>query len=345
MTTTQLSLPSGGALSGERLWADRLTGIDALDLNPSTKEDMKWLCAHAIENGLSQEDLAEKIKSSASTLGRIFNGKYAGNVRPFLEKIATYRQLEEGRSIGTPYPEYIRTVQAKRIEDACDVARREGVILPVIGKTQMGKTTALKHYAETTPMTIYVECPAPATMTRLMRRIARACGVKETGDIDVVTDRILEKIGESHVLIVDEIHQATRRPASIATNLMEWLRLEIYDKTHCGMLLCGTSEFTNAVQSGELSGMLAQTIERTAGYIVNLPNAPTKQDVQKIISHYEMPTPDESTHARIVKVALEFSFKKLIGIFRTSSRVASKRGVEMTWELWHEIADAFDRKL
>ena len=71
---------------------------------------------------------------------------------------------------------FCETPTASEIRDAIDMARQYGFVAAIYGAPGIGKTTALRHVADTTGAAYAVQSPARSALPRMLASIAEAIG-------------------------------------------------------------------------------------------------------------------------------------------------------------------------
>jgi hypothetical protein len=66
---------------------------------PGNDPQLSWLSSFMQKNGLSCSRMAKKLKISDATLNRLLAGKYDGNVKRMVERIAAFRKEQEAKTI------------------------------------------------------------------------------------------------------------------------------------------------------------------------------------------------------------------------------------------------------
>jgi len=137
---------------------------------------------------ISQNHLAKKIGISASQLFNIRNPLKWDKISDQLwDSVSTYFQRSnEWKTIETTNYRIIRSL--------CKDSQTHQRLLCVIGKSGLGKTTALKAYANSNPNAFYVLTDYLQKNKDFFRSIANSLGIEVTGNARNMLQMIIEKV-------------------------------------------------------------------------------------------------------------------------------------------------------
>ena len=118
---------------------------------------------------------------------------------------------------------------------------------------------------------------------------------------------------------------------------MEVIR-EIFDETHCGLVLCGTQLLQDELTARELEQLLKRGVHRIA-----LPAAPTRGDVSAILEAAGLEFPDrgskvtvkgatEEPYQVIRQLAKKEGLKAITERLRYGRKLASKGKATLEWK-------------
>ena len=181
------------------------------------------LNAHIKESGQSQNAIAKAMGISSSALSQFLKGKYPGDIAALETKIAQFLHLSYDRET---YPQaeigFVNTSVCRSINETarnCHIGGRIGI---VTGDSGLGKTTAVRHYAEQNPDVVIVYGRPSITAKSVIQEIARKVGVDPSGAIDDVFMRIVVRLKNSgRLLIVDEAEHLTARVLDLIRRLSD----------------------------------------------------------------------------------------------------------------------------
>jgi DNA transposition AAA+ family ATPase len=294
------------------------------------------------------QTFCERVGYQSNTVDRILRGRYVGEggktLPPppkLLKAIRNLLALEKERALGGSQ-DFVLTPTAKKIHRACALARESQTPVFLWGPSHIGKTWALERFAAENNhgRTIYIRMQAASGLGGMVRTIARSLGISDKSNTANLLDYIKNGVTQDMLLIIDEVHllQYTYRLASFF-GCMEVLR-EIHDRTHCGMVLCGTKLLLDKLRQGEhkeMEQIMRRGVHRTA-----LPSQPTPADVKAIVEHWGLDFPDkkllcevdkrtEQPYAILRQIGKRDGLKAITERLRYARKLASKRKQKVAW--------------
>jgi DNA transposition AAA+ family ATPase len=299
---------------------------------------------------VTRDDFARRVGYSGNVIYKLLAGKYYHpstkaqlDIPPDLVKnIREFLNLERDRWLGGR-TQFIVTPTAKKIFLACDLARESQTPVFLTGRSHIGKTMALEHYAAANNhgRTSYTRMKAASGLGGMVRRIAEKHGVSPNGNTADLIDRIKAAITPDMCVILDEMHllmYTYRRAAFFAC--LEVIR-EIYDETDCGMVLCGTRLLMDKVNEGK-NGEMEQLLRRGVHRVV-LPEMPTKADLAAIFDHHGLEFPKSTdvvevsgVHEKpielIKRLAKRDGLKSITERIRYARKLSAKTGTKLSWQ-------------
>ena len=282
--------------------------------------------AEAARRGLSDAQCAEAIGMSATTISRVRRGIYEGDLAAVADKAALALRLWHER--GNKQRFLVETSIATKLFTACDFALNRQTPVVITGESQIGKTTAFEEYARRSDAIVrYVRMPASANLPLFLEELADALGVaSRPGER---RRRILAALNDRTLLIIDEVHELAHTASrEQAKRICEVIR-ECYDRTRCGLVLCGTDDAEKELLHGPDAGALAQIVRRSIN--VRLGNRIPLPDALKVAAYHglTLPPTDEA------KAALRGLFLNHINLISAmAAEAAAKRAVPLDWPLW-----------
>ena len=178
-------------------------------------------------------------------------------------------------------PGWVETPTGKLILSAMKFVQHEGVIAAIYGGAGVGKSMALRRYADTTPnVWLVTASPSGAALLAALEDIAGALGLKDLPsrprDVSrAITERLS---GVGGLLVIDEAQHLTLQS-------LEEIR-SIHDATQTGLLLCGNEAVYSRLTGGSRKATFAQLFSRI-GYRHRL-GLPTGEDVAAILSAWNV---------------------------------------------------------
>ena len=292
---------------------------------------IRWLHAYGAENNLTLAELGHIVRYDASTLHRVFHGKYEGNLANVCKEITEGLRLAEARNKGKKL-EFITTALARRIWKYCDACLEFQRIGYIFGESQIGKTVALLKYQQdhNHGSTIYVRMTAGGATTNFLAVLARALRISPQQREKDLIRRIIEAFDDRMLLIVDEVHQCCLRSSIlIGGRTIEFIR-ELFDLTGCGVVLIGTPVFEEEMESGRFAKLLQQ-IKRRRLPKLKLPSTPSADDLNIFAKAYGL-TPAEGEFADLQKEVLrDEALGMWLTILRMAAKLAAKQKKSLAW--------------
>ncbi len=224
------------------------------------------------EKGYSLSHVKKSTNVSISRLNLWLNNKYTGNVEKIDEAVKKFLELEElrDRRIEVGFINTSVVVDVFDIAKTCSIENTIGVCC---GPAGLGKTVAVRQYAEENPEVILIEADFGYTPKVLFSEIHKNLGFDGCGTIHTMLLDIVQKLKSSgRLIIVDEAE-------NLPYKALELLR-RIYDKANVGILLVGMPKLFNNLK-GE-KGQYAQLYSRVG--ITSLLESLSEEDIKAIIS-------------------------------------------------------------
>lgn len=317
-----------------------LQKVEKAGYDPETTSTLRWLIETAREHSWSLPKLGADIGVSHTVLTRTFGGTYPAGTKTVMSKIDAFRARYESRKTVADTV-FVETSLATRIWQAIKYASDYQEIVSIVGNSQWGKTTACEEYqrrkfAEGSDAVIIVRMPvnpAPYTFARLL---CKALGIPKRMCFHHSMEALRSAISSRHTLIIDEVHQAATGKTR-GLHCIELLR-ELYDTTHCGMVLIGTNVWGRILDGSylrEWQGVLGQTMLR--GINVTLPPSLPYDDQKKIWEAYGLPEPDKNTRALVQEICSSAGLGRYVKRLRAAATAATRAGKEFTWQVFVSV--------
>ena len=301
-----------------------------------------WFYAFCRENHYGPERASKELGYDAyTTLYRVFKGTYGASVENVCQRMARFKKMTEERSRVSQL-HFVETSVAKTVFEVCNASVVMQSISMIFGASQIGKTWALQEFARRNNhgATKYVRLPAAAGIAMVAKEIARACYVSPDSCWEKLRDRILRSILSSHLLIIDEAHEAFLcYQKGSAIKVFEFLR-EIYDRTGCGMVICGTNVLKDEIQTGKLELMLKQ-LDRRGIIKVQLPDVTSLKDCDKVAKEWLGLPPSEGEAREIIKdLVSRFGLNAYVHYLKSAASLAANKDEKVTWGHFLRAYDA-----
>ena len=257
------------------------------DLPDHQRSAVRRLHAYYVEHNLTLAETGKLIDYSDATITTLFRGKFEGSLDNVTLAIRKFFELQDERSQSRKLA-FIKTDLTERIWRVCASALEFQKIAFIFGDEQIGKTEALKAYrdAHNHGSTIYVRMPTGGALSNFLIELARALRIGENLSVSRLRERIKKAFDERMLLIVDEAHLCVKvngkSQRSIET--IDFVR-EIFDETQCGVVICATNVFADAMDEGPLHRILRQTKRRRLCSL-QLPATPAQNDLNTFAAAY-----------------------------------------------------------
>ncbi len=313
------------------------------DLPENQKRAIRWLFQLAKTSGWTLKQTATRIKRDQTVLHKVFSGTYTAKLDRIVASINSFRKLHEKRQSATR-PDFIETSLTKRIFEACDFALASQSVVFLWGENQTGKTEALTEYQRQNNhgQTIYVRMPAASGILMVTQEIAKAMGISPNSCFTKIRERILKALDDTNTLIIDELHLVfnTYQKGS-AIKALELIR-ELYDRSKCGLVLCGTNVVRDEFTRGEHKKLLSQLLNRGVAHI-QLEDKPLESDLAKFFHFYRLPEPTGDAKRAITDIIHAHGLGKLLKTLQAAARLANTKKQTLTWDHFTTTKLTLDR--
>jgi len=230
--------------------------------------------------GGSRTKAARLLGCNTTTLSRILRRIYPGDVAAHVDRMMQVLRREMQRERIREDPPHAEISTTRRVDFTMRVAHLERRIAAILGGTGIGKTVAVRQYAEANDHVAYLVAGCTGSKQALARRIAQAVHVPPTYRADTTLDRIVEALtGTDWLLVVDEIDEVP--PESLR------LLREIHDAARVGIVIVGTEGFLEALRA-KGSRVINQFLGRVA-YVAHVSGL-GRDDVEAIAAPYNLDT-------------------------------------------------------
>lgn len=322
---TGISIPGDQVLQA----LNRLVATSALD--DAGKSTVLWFYGHCREHGMSLAEAGSCIDRDASTIYRLFTGRYGAGYGNLLAAIARYRKLAEQRAkrkaIG-----YIETSTWRKVSTVCNAALFDGLPAYIYGDSQIGKTAALQEYQRRNNhgQTRYVRLPAAPSLPMAMAYIAEGCHISTRLNGADIRRRIAASLDDHTLLILDEFHQIMIGAGDLlARKIVEAIR-EIYDRSGCGIVMAGTRVLRDELEKGR-QALVYEQFRRRGMIELVLPSTPPRADVIKIAAAFGLSEPGEAEMEVVQEMLQTSGLGKYIKFLQLAHGLAVGRKQTLAW--------------
>jgi DNA transposition AAA+ family ATPase len=312
---------------------------------------VEWLLTHGIDNKLSIAALGRAAGLGEGTMSKLVNGAYGSGsmekrtfklipIAGLCVTIEGYRDLfEQQRAIHKA--DFVETSIFKSLKEVCETALAYQTIYPAYGPSQLGKSTALEKIRDQDKYrrTIYVEMPAMGyegeflvALNAALRESTKTSGTR-------LRNRPCEVIKPHNLLIIDEIHQTTVVPGrgSARVGTLEYIRL-LWNKTKCGLVLCGTNVFRDEVETGT-HHLLLEQLRRRGLPPMQLPDVLPREDMDAIARAYGLPPAPDAVHKGREDLVKTTGLRAYVTFLKMGAKKADKAARKITWADYSSASD------
>lgn len=183
------------------------------------------------DNGLSQAKLATLLGVSPAVISQYLKGEYKGDVDNIDKKVGEMlgRAKDKAQDVKT---NFVATPTAQKILEVCSMAHTMNDINLVIGEAGLGKTMAIKHYAQTVENVVLIETEPTFSPKVLLVELCNKLGIPPSRSNHDNIASIIEKLnGSDRLIIIDEAEL-------LSYKCLEVIR-RIHDKSGVGVILAG----------------------------------------------------------------------------------------------------------
>lgn len=263
------------------------------DLPENQRVALRWFAEYGRKKNLRVEECAELLQKpngetySYHSLYAAWTGRREGGLENLTEAIEKFRRRSE-EADPRKSSSIIVTALSQKISTYCRRAFERKRVSFIFGESQIGKTYALAEYARVFNHgeTKMFRMPTRGSLSDLMNEMASSNNVSPHSRHSDRRRRIIESFDENMLLIVDECHQCLGNTSDRALASLEFIR-EIHDRRKCGVVLCGTNVFRDALKTNKV---LRQLWLRGMPPL-QLPSVSTPNDLLQFASAYGLGAP------------------------------------------------------
>lgn len=221
------------------------------------------------QKGLTQTQVAKALGKSVAVINQYLKGTYKGVNKDIDEAVDRLIKRQNDKVVERHFNgEFVPTSVAESCLDIIASAHIEHKTGLLYGASGLGKTMAIKQYVSQNPEVLLIEVDPSYSPKVLLSVLCQKLGVNEVGLNHELFERVLSRLSEDRLIIVDEAEL-------LNTRSLEFLR-RIKDKSGCGLVLVGMPRLL--VNLKGKYGELAQLYGRI-GLAWNLGNALPEEDI------------------------------------------------------------------
>jgi len=302
-----------------------------------------WFYCFCREQDYDLVKAASQLGKDSTTIYRVFRCIYGAKLDNICQDIARYKKIVLERA-GNVKLDFVETSIARTVWKACDGALITQTVAMIYGDSQIGKTMALEEYARRNNhgQTKYLRMPASAGVQLFMRELAKACFVSSHRSFEGMRESVLHTIDDKTLVIIDEAHQCfLSYLKGSQIKVLELVR-EIYDRTQCGMVLCGTNVWRREMQEGKMAQMLEQ-LRRRGTIKIQLPARPPKADLDRIAKKFNLPPPEDLALDVIKEMLHTSGLGMYVKYLQNAARMATREGKKLSWDHFVQAHDIIQK--
>lgn len=224
------------------------------------------------DNGLSQARLATLLGVSPAVISQYLKGEYKGDVASIDKKVE--QMLLRAKDKATDIKaDFVRTTTAQKILEVCSMAHTMNDINLVIGEAGLGKTMAIKHYAQTVENVVLIETEPTFSPKVLLIELCNKLGIPPSKSNHDNIANIIEKLnGSDRLIIIDEAEL-------LSYKCLEVIR-RIHDKSGVGVVLAGMPRLRTNLRGKR--GEYKQLYSRI-GFVCDLADRLSDSDIGELV--------------------------------------------------------------
>lgn len=286
--------------------------------------NMQNLQTYMQEHNISQAKVAQALGVSPAVISQYLKGTYNGDIAAIDKRINELLARVEDRkqAINT---DFVATKTAIEILDTCDLAHKAKNINIVIGGAGLGKTRALKYYAQTISNVVLIEADPTFSPKVLLLELCNKLGISPMRNNHDNLTAIIDKLaGSERLLIIDEAELLNYKSLEIVRR--------IHDKAQIGVILAGMPRLKDNLRGS--MGELKQLYSRVAR-AYTLPNVLPDADIAKLI----VSAIGTNEFNAIFTIKSEGNARRLDKLLQGVSRLCVVSGKSMSQEMVSKVSD------
>ncbi len=202
---------------------------------------------------LSMTAIARACGISAAAVSTFLSGTYQGRKDKVEKALDAFIRRHREKKLSRVDLEYVDTSVAQKVHEIADMVHTDCEIGVIVGDAGVGKTFALRHYAEQNPDVILIEVDFGYSALWLFKELCREVGIEHRGQLSEMAAGIIKRLRDSgRLLIVDEAEYLPHKA-------LELLR-RVHDKAGIGILLVGMPRLIHNLRGSR--GQYAQLYSR-----------------------------------------------------------------------------------
>ncbi len=229
-----------------------------------------WRDVAMREWGWNLGDIAREVDYDQTVVSKVFSGKYEGSQARIVSRFAAARDRALGLSRGC----VIRTRAARAIWEELEAAHGSPLFTAIVGEPGIGKTDALRRYAQSARLrdrrVLLITVTQTATVRTLCSEILTDLGGVPNGQTARMVDRIVAELKkEPRLIVLDEVNNLADSYRSAST-ILNTLR-GINDLASTGLVLVGTQGLLTMLYAPARRDQMEMLLSRI-GHETHLPS-------------------------------------------------------------------------
>lgn len=224
---------------------------------------------------MSQNKLASALGVNAATLSKIKNKKWQSISADMWQKVAAFFVQNTTSTVGEW--QIFDTDNFATIKRMCQEAKKHQNMYCVIGDTGVGKTVALKHYAERNPDTYYVLCKYMMSDTTFLKAIAKSINITVSGRKLTMFERLVSELQKQDkpVILLDDVGKLPLQCYRIIQLLFDEL------ENNCGIVIAGVPHLEATLRKNAERNKMSfpELVRRFRNKEWRLLGKPTKKEI------------------------------------------------------------------
>lgn len=193
-------------------------------------------------------------------------------------------------------------IVTQQITNKLDICNKRNMMTLIFGETGRGKTLTAQHWCAANPRAVYLQLCANCTLSIFTRLLAKTLTGQTHGTTTENKNAVEQYLMNNDVLLViDEANQLLAPPSMSAKKKnMEYVRLDIFEKTATPVAMIFTSYSLGEFSHGTLSGFLEQFLGRAQNRLDIPPRLFSVSEITPIVKNFIAEPP-----AELIKAACE----------------------------------------
>lgn len=283
------------------------------------EETRRALARFMEESQKSLRKISRETNLSTSVISQFLNGTYPGDNEEVARIIEQYLTVSKERLNSVSEVKFCPDLyNTKEVLFVCYYAHRNNDITLVSGDAGVGKTTALKYYADNNTGVIFVTANAcTTTATAILSLICKRIGKQVPSRRAALMSTLVEQLSDTNrLIIIDEADHLSLDALQAVRNLN--------DEAGCGIVLSGNDKIFRQILSArrgyEFDQIRTRIIVRKKVF-----NEYTVKEMQSMF-----PTLNQECIGYVLKLACVESLRTAKKLVEVAAEAAAEQGQRLT---------------